>query len=1092
MTEQQQKPIAQNCAKILNKCVSKRSLKILLEALAIILVFILLFIGAILWKLRTTPIDISFIKPAILKAVNTEHSTYQVDFTHIVVAWPKLEGSLKLRALGMNVKSNSTDIFSVETADLLLDVKAALKGTLAIDEVVLYTPKAHIMRDADNNFTIDIASKKATPAPQPENEEDSDTSFANDLIEMLSQTEEEATKSGNNFGYLDRFEIKDAEIIVSDHKTNMTWFLPQLNAALTRWEKGVNARLEVNLSPHSEEAENILNTEISYERNTDKIESKINVENFDVAILSRYISELEPLRPHDARFNGRFISTFDTDFNLDNAVIDISVPQIVLNLPEEYDDTKTIDNIEISGFYDNVEQKYQLDLRQLNFLDTKFSGKVYGDYEGDIYSFKTNLNTETLTLDFFKSYWPNSLKDETAATWLTEKLSNGHFNDVKATAQLQYNTKTEEFIAQDARLDFAFQDMGIDYRAPMLPISNAQGTGMMDTNKLEILVENANVEDLKLTNGKVVLNDIFVTGAGIADISLNLKGSLPTTFKYISKEPIALGDNFDFKPEDTKGDVDIDVTLNFPTIKNLLTEQVDVVVNAKLDNVHVPNAVEDKALTHGPFELKYDGDQVTLKGKGKILNRPVTLDWVRYIDETKHKTFSIINAKFSADRALRNAFDIGLDDYINGSPNVNLTYKERKNNRATIELDVDLTPAEFTVKPFKFSKPPKTKGRAKAVVILKNGEVQEIKNISINTPKSSVKNANIKFGKVGKEWDIKTARFYNTKIEKNHFNLDLKQVTPYKTRIDVDATYLDLLPFLSFDNGKKGSDSSAKYTSPKPKQKKREPDLEVRAKAKHLNTSKKNGFIIDAHALVNISTDDVIQRMELDATSGGEAVYLRYKPKEDSNQLEFRLETDNAGAFLKAFGLYDNVVGGKIVVYGTPIKQGHPNDISGHAVIDDFMVVNAPSLARLLNAMSLTGIEDLLTEDGIGFDRLESKIKWYVTDQGITFRFDKGRTSGGALGLTFEGNIHQGKRDEIDISGTIVPISFLNKLISRIPLIGDILTGGDDQGIFAATYTIKGTSKENDISINPLAVLAPGILRRILFESDVEDEGPQE
>ena len=204
--------------------------------------------------------------------------------------------------------------------------------------------------------------------------------------------------------------------------------------------------------------------------------------------------------------------------------------------------------------------------------------------------------------------------------------------------------------------------------------------------------------------------------------------------------------------------------------------------------------------------------------------------------------------------------------------------------------------------------------------------------------------------------------------------------------------------------------------------------------------------------------------------------------------MDFRLEADNAGSFLRAFDLYNNVIDGTIVIHGKAAKHGHPNDIKGFAVIDDFMVINAPSLARLLNAMTLTGMEDLLTAEGINFDRLESNIKWLITDEGIRFNFDKGRTSGGALGLTFQGNIYQGSRDEIDLNGTIIPISPINKLVSKIPLLGHILTGGENQGIFAATYKIKGSSADAKTSVNPLSVLAPGILLRILFESGTGEE----
>ena len=69
----------------------------------------------------------------------------------------------------------------------------------------------------------------------------------------------------------------------------------------------------------------------------------------------------------------------------------------------------------------------------------------------------------------------------------------------------------------------------------------------------------------------------------------------------------------------------------------------------------------------------------------------------------------------------------------------------------------------------------------------------------------------------------------------------------------------------------------------------------------------------------------------------------------------------------------------------------------------------------------------------------------------------------------------------MDLSGTIVPLSAVNKMLSSIPLIGTILSGGSDS-VFAATYTMKGETENPETVVNPLAALTPGILRRILFE----------
>jgi hypothetical protein len=72
----------------------------------------------------------------------------------------------------------------------------------------------------------------------------------------------------------------------------------------------------------------------------------------------------------------------------------------------------------------------------------------------------------------------------------------------------------------------------------------------------------------------------------------------------------------------------------------------------------------------------------------------------------------------------------------------------------------------------------------------------------------------------------------------------------------------------------------------------------------------------------------------------------------------------------------------------------------------------------------------------------------------------------------------------VDIEGTIVPAYLLNTALSGIPVIGDILTGPDGEGVFAATYQMEGARTDPDVFVNPLAALAPGILRELFTGGD--------
>jgi hypothetical protein len=172
-----------------------------------------------------------------------------------------------------------------------------------------------------------------------------------------------------------------------------------------------------------------------------------------------------------------------------------------------------------------------------------------------------------------------------------------------------------------------------------------------------------------------------------------------------------------------------------------------------------------------------------------------------------------------------------------------------------------------------------------------------------------------------------------------------------------------------------------------------------------------------------------------------------------------------------------------LIIYGQAASVEEPRIIDGTFKLRDFKAVRTPVLARLLNVISPEGLLTLGGSEGIPFSKLQADFEWDMRDKGYIYKVSDGRTSGASIGLTFDGYVDK-KEDKVKVTGTIIPVSGLNKAISSIPLIGDILGGGDNGAVIAATYKISGPSKNPTVTVNPLAALTPGILRRMLFESD--------
>jgi hypothetical protein len=64
-----------------------------------------------------------------------------------------------------------------------------------------------------------------------------------------------------------------------------------------------------------------------------------------------------------------------------------------------------------------------------------------------------------------------------------------------------------------------------------------------------------------------------------------------------------------------------------------------------------------------------------------------------------------------------------------------------------------------------------------------------------------------------------------------------------------------------------------------------------------------------------------------------------------------------------------------------------------------------------------------------------------------------------------------------DLRGTLVPsYAGLNAAPGRVPVVGRVLTGGEEKAISAVDFTVTGPLQSPRVSVNPLS-LAPGALR---------------
>ncbi len=256
------------------------------------------------------------------------------------------------------------------------------------------------------------------------------------------------------------------------------------------------------------------------------------------------------------------------------------------------------------------------------------------------------------------------------------------------------------------------------------------------------------------------------------------------------------------------------------------------------------------------------------------------------------------------------------------------------------------------------------------------------------------------------------------------------------------------------------------------------PALMVRAKIDSLNMGNKN--IISKLAGEIQCSAVLCSNADISGKTADKPFSIKIF-RDAKNLRKLAVRSEDAGSFLQAIGAFNGMNGGVLALNGSYKEAASGSTLTAKITVSEHTIKDAPILGKLLALSSLTGFIDTLQGNGIRFEELT--VPFTLKNDVATL--EQAKTYGSAIGLTMDGTITFPKKN-LDLHGTIVPSYTLNNVVGKVPLLGDMLTGGEGQGVFAARYTMKGTSANPDITVNPLSILTPGFLRGLF---DVFDDG---
>ena len=198
---------------------------------------------------------------------------------------------------------------------------------------------------------------------------------------------------------------------------------------------------------------------------------------------------------------------------------------------------------------------------------------------------------------------------------------------------------------------------------------------------------------------------------------------------------------------------------------------------------------------------------------------------------------------------------------------------------------------------------------------------------------------------------------------------------------------------------------------------------------------------------------------------------ISMRKNKNDNKKYLEIYSDLTRPLLSEYSFFKGLSGGKLI-FTSIIDDSKSNS---KLKIENFKVINAPGMIKLLSLADLGGLADLAEGEGLSFDILEINMEKNKN----LLKLNEILALGPSLSVLMEG--YQDESGLTSLRGTIVPAKTLNKMISKIPVIGNIVIPKEvGEGLFGISFKMKGPKGNVKTTINPIRTLTPRFIQKIV------------
>jgi hypothetical protein len=686
------------------------------------------------------------------------------------------------------------------------------------------------------------------------------------------------------------------------------------------------------------------------------------------------------------------------------------------------------------------------------------SGRVHASFD---------LSVDGVAMADLSDYWPDGVAKGSRG-WLTQNIVAGLAHDAHVAGA--FDAKPDFSDVQVTALSGGLQaeDVSVFWLRPIPPVTHGKARLTIEgPDKIHIAIDAAEQDQLRLAAGSSVDITKLTQAHQFGDIDVHIEGPLDTALTLLNHPRLKLLARSGIDFTGASGTAQARLQMHLPLEDRVTMDDIATHASAELSDVHLAKIADERDLDHGRLSIKVTNDGLKLSGHGDFGGIPTDLALdMSFLDGPSDQVLQHVTADGTATPAQLTQFALPgglIRRFSGGTTAIHADYAARRNRTSTLQIDADLSQSTLT-SPFGWNKQPGPSAAAGVRFAFSKGALVGVDRLHAEGPGLLIASHVQLAGEHMNALVLDRLELGRTRA---HGRIGFPATAADPVVVSLSGAMLDVSGYFAESQAERAQTvpTSEATSPPTPSQR----GQRWRADLDFAQVVLAKGKIF---APVSVSAENDGLHLERAAIRAGAAgdITASITPEAATRRLEVR--SADAGLFLRAMGVADNLEGGTLELDGV-FADALPDDpLTGTARLQNFTLRTAPAIGRLLQAMTLYGLTDALRGPGLHFSKLEAPFRWQ--HRVLTLR--NARAFSPSLGLTAEGDIDLGRRVAA-VKGTVVPAYFFNQLLGRLPLIGKIFSPEKGGGVFAARYSVTGPLADPKVGVNPLSALTPGFLR---------------